>query len=617
MALRIEDYALIGDTQSAALVGRDGSLDWLCLPRFDSAACFSALLGDARNGRWLVAPAHPHGPARRAYRDNTLVLDTEWDADGGRVRVTDFMPVRGYRAGGVERFAREEADVVRVVEGLSGRVAVRVELTVRFDYGSIVPWVRRIGDGCLSFVAGPDAVVLRTDVELRPDDLRHVGEFIIEAGQRVGFVLTWYPSHEPAPSSVDPDQAVAETTEWWSDWAAKSCYDGPWRPAVGRSLATLKALTYGPSGGIVAAATTSLPEQIGGVRNWDYRFCWLRDAALTLESLLAAGYTEEAVAWREWLLRAVAGVPSDLQIMYGCTGERRLTELELPWLAGYEGSAPVRVGNAAAEQFQLDVYGEVIATLHLGRSQGISDDPTSWSLQCRMLDFLEGRWRDPDMGIWEVRGGPRDFTHSKVMAWVAFDRAVRTVEGEDFDGPLDRWKAARQAIHDEVCAKGYDAELGSFTQAYGGSEVDASLLMMAIVGFLPASDPRIVGTVRAVQERLVDRGFVHRYQCDPAVDGLPEGEGAFLACTAWLADNLALQGRVDEAVEVFRRVLGVANDVGLLAEEYDAQAGRLVGNFPQAFSHVSVITSAIRLGQAGYREPPGRGGEGDPRSNGG
>jgi GH15 family glucan-1,4-alpha-glucosidase len=589
----IEDYALIGDTHAAALVSRGGSIDWLCLPRFDSGACFARLVGTEDNGRWLIAPSAPTGPAKRSYRGNTMVLDTDWTAAGGSVRVTDCMPIRIQR----RPFSHGNADVIRIVEGVSGRVKMRVALTVRFDYGRIIPWVRRDEHGDLVFIGGPDALCLRTDIELEPQGLHHVAEFEIEEGEQVAFVLTWYCSHEQPPSPVRAVHALHDTLGSWTAWAGQSTYLGRYRDFVDRSLLTLKALTYAPSGGIVAAPTTSLPEEIGGVRNWDYRFCWLRDAAFTLEALLAAGFADEARAWREWLLRAVAGDPADMQIMYGCTGERRLTEYEVDWLSGYEGSKPVRIGNLAAEQFQLDVYGEVTDLLHRARVHDIpTATETAWPLVVALVDFLEQHWDQPDEGIWEIRGERRHFTYSKVMAWVAIDRAIQAVEQYGLEGDVERWRDLRTQIHEEVCAKGYDQDLGSFTQAYGTTYLDATLLLIPRTGFLPPDDPRVVGTIAAVEERLVEGGFVNRYDSHGAVDGLPGGEGAFLACTCWLADALFMQGRVDEANEVFGRVLDVGNDLGLFAEEYDLKRKRMIGNFPQAFTHVAIVNTAVRLG---------------------
>ena len=582
---RIEDYALLGDLQTAALVSRGGSVDWLCLPRFDSGACFASLLGDAGNGRWLLAPRVQAASSRR-YLPETLVLETTWTTRSGAARVLDFMPPR--RAGPPE--------LIRIVEGVGGRVALRSELVIRFDYGRIVPWVRRIDDARIA-VAGPDALCFRTPAPTRGEDMRTVSELVVRKGDRVPFVLAWYPSHEEPPPPTDADETLAATEAFWRDWNASRRLPLPdeWVDVIRSSLMVLKALTYAPTGGIVAAPTTSLPEWIGGVRNWDYRYCWLRDATLTLLALLHAGHADEAGQWRRWLLRAVAGDPADLQIMYGVAGERRLTELELPWLAGYEGSAPVRIGNAASEQLQLDVYGEVMDALYQARAHGLPVEPPAWELQKTLLGFLADAWRKPDEGIWEIRGERRHFVHSKVMAWVAFDRAVRTVETQELDGPVDRWRAERDAIHDEVCAQGFDPELGSFTQSYGSRELDASLLLIPLVGFLPGSDPRVRGTVEAVERELVENGLVLRYRTREGVDGLPPGEGVFLPCSFWLVDCLELLGRHDDAHALLGRLLGLANDLGLLAEEYDPAAGRLLGNFPQAFTHLALVNSVFNV----------------------
>jgi len=587
--MRIEDYALIGDTQTAALVGRDGSIDWLCLPRFDSGACFAALLGDRSNGRWKLAPEGEGHRVERRYVPGTLVLETTFHTPDGSVRVTDCMPVRG-----------TAPDVVRVVEGISGAVPMQMDLVVRFDYGSTVPWVRRL-DGTLSIVGGPDALELVAGVPVHGADFATTAGFTVRSGDRVPFVLTWHPSSDPPPRRADPDHAVPDTIAWWQAWSDRCTGGGRWQEEVRSSLVTLKALTYAPTGGIVAAPTTSLPEVLGGVRNWDYRFCWLRDATFTLQALLAAGYDGEAVAWRDWLLRAVAGDPSQLQIMYGVGGERRLPELELPWLPGYEGSAPVRIGNGAAVQRQLDVYGEVMDALHQARLAGIAPDAESWNVQRSLMEWLESGWREPDSGLWEVRGAPRHFVHSKVMCWVAFDRAVRAVEGFGADGPADRWRALRDEVHREVCDRGWDADRGTFTQSYGSTELDASLLMIPMVGFLPPDDGRVAGTIDAVRRELSVGGFVERYPTGQgiSVDGLPGHEGAFLLCTFWLADALAMTGRVEEATPIFERLVGLANDVGLLAEEYDPVAGRMLGNFPQAFSHVGLVNTALNLSEAG------------------
>jgi GH15 family glucan-1,4-alpha-glucosidase len=584
---RIEDYALIGDEQTAALVGTDGSVDWLCLPRFDSAACFAKLLGDEENGHWRIAPKGADRCTRRAYRPDTLVLDTEWDTDEGTVRITDLMPQRD-----------RAPDVVRIVEGLSGNVTVRSTLRLRFDYGSIVPWMRRAGGHHVA-VAGPDSVWLRSEPEVRTwgEGFGTHSEFTVAAGEKVAFVLTWHPSHEPRPLLVDPHEVLRISVADWRRWTARCHYAGPYRDAVVRSLITLKALTYRPTGGIVAAATTSLPEELGGVRNWDYRYCWLRDSTLTLGALVSAGYHKEAEAWRDWLLRAIAGDPADLQIMYGVAGERRLPEYELPWLSGFAGSAPVRIGNGAVDQLQLDVYGEVMDSLWLARRAGLSPKPHMWSLQSVLLEWVREQWRQPDEGLWEVRGGRRHFVHSKVMVWVAADRAVRTLEEySDLPGDVDGWRALRDEVHREVCEKGYDPARNTFTQYYGSRALDAALLLIPRVGFLPPDDPRVIGTVDAIREELGHGGFVRRYDtADTPVDGLPGGEGTFLACSFWLVDALHLTGRTKEARKLFERLLGLVNDVGLLAEEYDPVARRQLGNFPQAFSHIGLVNTALAL----------------------
>jgi GH15 family glucan-1,4-alpha-glucosidase len=587
MALPIEDYAIIADTQTSALVGRNGSIDWFCVPRFDSGAIFAALLGDEGNGHWTIAPAGEVTAVRRRYRDDTLVLETEFDTDDGTVRLIDFMPPRG-----------EAPDVVRIVEGVRGRVPMSMELRLRFDYGQVVPWVYR-EQGALVAVAGPDAAWLRTPVETRGENLTTRADFVAETGDRVPFVLTWRPSHLPPPDAIDPIEELGVTEGYWRGWVSACTYEGEWRDAVVRSLLTLKALTYAPTGGIVAAATTSLPEKLGGVRNWDYRFCWLRDATITLQSLLYSGFQSEATAWRKWLLRAIAGNPAELQIMYGVAGERRLDEYIATWLSGYDGN-PVRIGNAAAEQFQLDVYGEVMDALHQGRRAGLKADDPAWGLQRKLMEFVETHWQEPDEGIWEVRGGSQQFVHSKLMAWVAADRAVKAVEEFGLDGPVERWTELRDAIRDAILEKGYDAKRKTFTQFYGSAELDAALLMVPLVGFLPATDERVLGTVAAIEEHLMRDGFVQRYTQHPEtdVDGLPPGEGAFLACTFWLADNYALMGRHAEARETFARLLALRNDVGLLSEEYDTAECRLVGNFPQAFSHVPLIDTARTLTSA-------------------
>jgi GH15 family glucan-1,4-alpha-glucosidase len=598
---RIEDYALLGDLQTAALVERGGSIDWLCFPRFDSGACFAALLGTPENGRWLLAPA-AGGDATRRYLPDTMVLETTWENDEGSVRVYDFMPPRG-----------RAPDVVRIVEGVRGRVEMQSELVIRFDYGDIVPWVRHVGDDRVA-VAGPDALYLRTPAHTYGENMHTVSEATVAEGERVPFVLTWNRSHEEAPTPVDPDAALEDTVSFWEEWNARCTVPLPprERTLIHRSLMVLKTLTYAPTGGIVAAPTTSLPEALGGVRNWDYRYCWLRDATLTLLALLNAGHRDEAAAWRAWLLRAVAGDPADLQIMYGVAGERRLTEYELPWLDGYAGSKPVRVGNAASDQLQVDVYGEVADALFQARVQGLETDESAWALERTLLEGLEEIWEKPDEGIWEVRGGPRHFVHSKVMAWVAFDRAVRTVEEHGLDGPVEHWREQRDRIHAEVLERGFDAELGSFTQSYGSKELDASLLLIPLVGFLPASDARVRGTIEAIERELLRDGLVLRYRIhEESADGLPGGEGVFLPCSFWLCDCYELLERHDDAHALFERLVGLTNDLGLLAEEYDPHADRQLGNFPQAFTHLALVNTAFTVlphlpAPAHPRHEPGR-----------
>ncbi len=589
MSLRIEDYALIGDCQSAALVGRDGSIDWLCLPRFDSGACFAALLGKRENGRWRIAPDGPVRSVRRRYRPDTLVLETELETEDGVVALLDFMPPR-----------TDKPELVRIVEGRRGRVAMTSEILIRFDYGSIVPWVTHDADG-MHAIGGPDRLHLRTRVPLHGRELATYGKFHVAEGERVPFELTWHPSYAPEPRPIDPDAALDDTEQFWREWANRCTVRGPYRDAVVRSLITLKALTYSPTAGIVAAPTTSLPEELGGSRNWDYRFVWLRDATFTLYALLVSGYVDEARAFREWLLRAVAGTPAEVQIMYGIAGERRLTELELPWLDGYQGARPVRVGNAAYSQHQLDVYGELMDAAHQSRRAGLEPDLRAWALHRSLLRALETRWVDPDEGIWEVRGPRRHFTHSKVMAWVAFDRGVKAIERFGMEGPVERWRALRDRIHEEVCRAGWNDSIGAFVQSYGSDRLDASLLMMPLVGFLPPTDPRVRSTVEAIERGLTEDGFVKRYETEPSLDGLPGTEGTFLACSFWLADNYALLGRRDDAVRLFERLLAIRNDVGLLSEEYDPKSGRLVGNFPQAFSHIGLVNTARNL--AGHGGP--------------
>jgi GH15 family glucan-1,4-alpha-glucosidase len=599
LAGRIEDYAIVGDMQSVALIGTDGSVDWLCLPRFDSEASFAALLGTNDHGHWRIAPTVPgtSGSTRR-YTGDTLILETQWETPDGVVRVTDFMPPRD----------DEPPVLVRLVTGVSGTVDMSLELRIRFGYGSIVPWTVRTADG-ITATAGPDSLWLRTPVPLIGRDMAHVARFRVAAGDSVPFVLTYLPSHHGEPAPLDPFVALERTRKFWDDWASRCTYDGPYREAVIRSLITLKALTYQPTGGIVAAATTSLPEDIGGVRNWDYRYCWLRDATITLEALLRTGYTDEARAWRLWLGRAIAGSPEHIQIMYGVAGERRLAEWEADWLPGYEGSAPVRIGNAAAGQLQLDVYGEVIDALQLSCKSGLHDDQHTWSLQRSLLGFLEEHWQEPDEGLWEVRGPRRHFVHSKVMVWVAFDRGAAYAEQAGQTDLAARWRGTRDKIKAEVCARGYNAERGAFTQYYGATELDASVLLISDVGFLDPDDPRIVSTMKVLQRDLMRDGLLRRYELPPggtsAVDGLAGSEGAFLACSFWLANALELSGRHEESIELFERLLALRNDVGLLSEEYDPRYGRLVGNMPQAFSHVPLVQTALNL--SGHAEEHRRG----------
>jgi GH15 family glucan-1,4-alpha-glucosidase len=580
MSLPIENYALIGDCHTAALVGNDGSIDWLCLPRFDSGACFAALLGGPEHGRWLLAPAAPSHRVRRKYRGDSLVLETEFDTDEGSVRVIDFMPLSNRRW-----------DIVRIVEGMSGRISVRMQLIVRFDYGSIVPWVHQSG-GILLFTAGPDTLELAASVAVEGENLKSVAEFSVSAGQRETFVLNYRPSHLDTQPVIDAEQALTQTEGVWREWSGRCTYQGRWRDAVARSLITLKALTYKPTGGLIAAPTTSLPELPGGVRNWDYRYCWLRDATFALNALLLAGYEDEATAWREWLLRAVAGSPDDLQVLYGVTGVRRLDEYEVAWLPGYEKSAPVRVGNAAAKQYQLDVYGEVMDTLHLSRLAGLPPQPEAWQVQIALLKFLESHWELPDEGLWEVRGPPRHFTHSKVMAWVAFDRAIKDAEQDGLEGPIERWRQVRDAIHALVCARGFDRRRNTFVQSFESPHLDASLLLIPQVGFLPADDSRVAGTIAAIERGLMVEGLIMRYSTDTGVDALPPGEGAFLPCSFWLADAYLLTGRRPEGEALFERLLSLSNDVGLFAEEYDPRARRMLGNFPQALTHMALVNTA-------------------------
>ena len=594
---RIEDFALIGDCETAALVGRDGSIDWLCWPRFDSDACFAALLGSAENGRWSIRPTEDVIRTTRRYRPHTLVLETRFETASGAVLVIDAMPPRG-----------ENSDLVRIVVGEQGRVSMRTELVLRFGYGDGVPWVSRMDDGALRAIAGPDMVVLRTPAETRGEDMRTVATFDVGPGERIPFVLTYGPSHLPIPRAIDPEAAVADTERFWTDWVERyrpSALNGVvemptrWQEAVERSLITLKALTYKPTGGIVAAPTTSLPEWLGGARNWDYRYCWLRDAAFTLFALMNAGYMDEAVAWRDWLVRAMAGSANQMQIMYGLAGERRLEEYEIDRLPGFAGSKPVRIGNAATKQVQLDVYGEVMNLLHEARLGGMPETDQAWPMQKGMLARLEGMWREPDEGIWEVRGGARHFTFSKIMAWVAFDRCVKSAEQFELDEcPLDHWRGVRDEIHADVCRRGFDAGRNTFLQAYDHHTLDASLLLVPLLGFLPADDPRVVGTVEAIERELMVDGLVRRYDTEQVDDGLSCEEGAFLACSFWYADALTRIGRLDDARTMFDRLLLLRNDLGLLAEEYDPVGGRQLGNFPQAFSHVGLANTAHRLAAA-------------------
>ncbi|HWU25282.1 MAG TPA: glycoside hydrolase family 15 protein [Rhizomicrobium sp.] len=585
MSSPIEDYAVIGNCETIALVGINGSIDWLCLPRFDSGACFAALLGDANNGRWLIAPCDKKATSSRRYSRNTLVLETIFQTAEGRASVTDFM------------FRRDSntSDLVRVVRGLEGHVPMLTELIVRFEYGSRIPWVTRQDDGRLQMVSGPDRLLLSTSVPLRGEDMRTIGEFDVRANQSVSFSLSRDLSYRAPPETLDAYEALERVKRFWTGWTKPYKANGQWSGAVLRSLLTLKALSHWETGGIVAAGTTSLPEEPGGQRNWDYRYCWLRDATYTLYALVETGFLDEARAWREWLLRAAAGSPQELRVIYGVAGERSLDEFEIPWLSGYEGSRPVRVGNAAANQVQLDVYGEILDTLYVARKAGLGEDIPSWGLECALIEHLEKVWELPDEGIWEMRGGKKHFTHSKVMAWVAFDRAVRSAQDFGMEAPVERWASVRDRIHASVCKNGYDPQRQSFVQYYGSTALDAALLLIPLVGFLPPGDPRVQGTLAAIERDLLHDGFVRRYNTDSGVDGLPAGEGAFLACSFWLVDNYVLQDRYDEALALFERLLSLCNDVGLLAEEYDTVAKRQVGNFPQAFSHLALINSARNL----------------------
>jgi GH15 family glucan-1,4-alpha-glucosidase len=596
---RIEDYALIGDLQTAALVSREGSIDWCCFPRFDSDACFAALLGDRDNGRWLLAPSSPVTSSTRRYRHDTLILESVFETAEGSIRAIDFMPPRG-----------EAPDIVRIIEGLDGEVPVRSELVIRFGHGMIVPWVHRVNHARVA-IAGPDALCLRTTADVRGEHMATVSEFTVRQGQRVPFILTWFPSHRPVPDAIDPEAALRDTEEFWLEWAGECNHVGDYHEEIHQSLLVLKALTHQPTGGIVAAPTSSLPERLGGDRNWDYRYCWLRDASLTLIAMLHAGYHAEAAAWRQWLLRAVAGDPADIQIMYGISGERRLPEREIDWLAGYEGSRPVRMGNAAHEQIQLDVYGEVLDAAYTTVVHGARRDDNAWSMLRMLLGRLETEWRKEDNGIWEVRGPKRHFTHSKVMAWVAFDRAVRFHDEFGRPGPVERWRALRDEIKQQVLDRAWSEGKRSFTQSYESDELDASLLLIPTVGFLPADDPRMVSTVAAIERELVVDGLVRRYRtpADGSADGIRGGEGVFLACSFWFADVLAQQGRRDEARELFERLLDLRNDVGLLSEEYHPTLHRQLGNFPQAFTHLALVNTAVVLGAGRGIRQPGAGGE--------
>ncbi len=585
---KIEDYGFLSDTQTAALVSREGSVDWLCFPRFDSGACFAALLGDEKNGRWTIQPECEVQRSSRRYRGDTLILETTFETAEGAVRLIDFMPPRG-----------NNPDIVRIVEGVRGKMRMRMQLVIRFEYGDIVPWVRKCQGG-LEAIAGPNALVLHTPVTTHGENLTTVAEFDIAEGQRVPFVLTWFRSHEEPPHEIDAEHALRDTEAFWTDWTNRCQYQGKWREAVTRSLITLKGLTFAPTGGIVAAPTTSLPEQIGGVRNWDYRYCWLRDATFTLLAFMRSGYVEEACAWRKWLLRAIAGSPSQMQIMYGVRGERRLPEMELTWLSGYQNSKPVRIGNAASNQFQLDVYGEVMSSMYHAHRAGITLDDPEWQLQKALIEFLETRWTEPDEGIWEVRGGRKHFTHSKMMAWLAFQRAVQLVDDAKIDAPeqVTRWKRIAEQIHREVCERGYNTKVKAFTQYYGSDALDASILMMPMVGFLPPEDERVRNTIAAVERELLVDGFVLRYKPqEENVDGLPGNEGVFLPCSFWLVNCLDLVGRKQEARQMFERLLTLRNDLGLLSEEYDPRTKRHLGNFPQAFSHLALVNAADFLTQ--------------------
>ncbi|HEX3710508.1 MAG TPA: glycoside hydrolase family 15 protein [Pseudolabrys sp.] len=590
MSSRIEDYALIGDLGTAALVGRDGSIDWLCWPRFDSDACFAALLGKPEHGRWQIAPKDGEAKITRRYRPNTLILETRFETADGAATLIDFMPPR-----------EGNSHLMRLLVGERGRIEFHGELILRFGYGAAVPWVTRIDDNTLRAVAGPDMTVLHSSVKLHGENLKTVGDFAVAAGEKVSFSLSYSLSHREISPPADVETQLRATEKFWIGWAGNNKISCPWDEAVVRSLITLKALTYAPTGGMAAAPTTSLPEFVGGARNWDYRYCWLRDATLTLLALMNGGYYEEAQMWRDWLLRAAAGTPSQIQIMYGIRGERRLTEWEVPWLPGYEGSQPVRIGNAAHSQLQLDIFGEVMDALHQARQGGLGANEAGWDLQRALLDHLEKIWPERDEGLWEVRGGRQHFTHSKAMAWLAFDRAIKSAETHNLPGPIDRWREIRDRIHNDVCTHGFDAELCSFVQSYGSKELDASLLLLPAIGFLPPDDPRIIGTVQAIERGLMHDGLVLRYDTGKTDDGLPPGEGVFLACSFWLADAYLMLGRADDAKRLFERLLSLRNDLGLLSEQYDPRSRRLVGNFPQAFSHLALVNTASNLSH--YKKP--------------
>lgn len=587
MTDRIADYGMIGDCEAAALVARNGSIDWLCLPRFDSGSCFAALLGEPKDGRWQIAPQAPAEVTDRRYREGTLILETTFTNAEGSVRLIDFMPPKG-----------QASDVIRIVVGIEGRVKMRSELVIRFDYGRAVPWVSRLENGVLRAIAGPNMLLLKTPVSVRGEDMKTIGEFTVAAGDQVPFVLTHALSYLPVPALPDPVSALADTERFWRKWSSTYQGAGKWSQIALRSLITLKALTFSPTGGIVAAPTTSLPEKIGGSRNWDYRFCWLRDATLTLLALMGSGYFEEASAWRDWLVRAVAGNPDQLQIMYGVAGERRLWEWEVPWLHGFANSKPVRIGNAAHGQLQLDVFGELMDALYQARRGGVSASEPAWDMECALLQHLASIWQRPDSGIWEIRGEPRHFTYSKMMAWVAFDRGIKSSREFDLPGPVEDWRRIRDDIHRDVCANGYDQDLGHFVQCYGSKELDASLLLVCSIGFLPPTDRRVSATVEAIERELLVDGFVRRYDTGKTDDGLPPGEGMFLACSFWLADAYQMLGRTEDAEALFERLLTLCNDLGLLSEEYGPDQRCLVGNFPQAFSHISLINTAHNLARA-------------------